>query len=113
MVDKYYNENGEVGVIVSRGYGAGWYSWNRDCKDILFDKELVTMILQAKDSNNFDLKLEEIKKYAEHKYPWCYMGGLEDGIDVEFVPQGSNFIVVEYDGAEHIEYIEDIDYTTA
>lgn len=109
MVDKYYNENGEVGVIVSRGYGAGWYSWNRDTQygtDILFDKTLVEMILNK-------TKIEEIEKYVDTKYPDCYSGGIEDSLDVEFMPEGSHFIVEEYDGAEHIEYIENIDFITA
>ena len=113
MVDKYYNEKGEVGVIISRDYGAGWYSWNRNCQDILFDKELVAMILHAKTCGHFYSELEQIKKYVEEKYPECYIGGLDCGIDVEFVPQGTNFVVREYDGAESIEYINNIDYTTA
>ena len=27
---KKVNENDEVAVLVSPGYGAGWYSWNKD-----------------------------------------------------------------------------------
>ena len=27
MVEKYYNENGELGVLISPGFGAGWSSW--------------------------------------------------------------------------------------
>ena len=30
MVEKYYNENGELGVLISPGFGAGWSSWNCD-----------------------------------------------------------------------------------
>ena len=39
MVEKYYNENGELGVLISPGFGAGWSSWN--CDEIAFDKRVV------------------------------------------------------------------------
>ena len=39
MVKKYYNENGELGILISPGFGAGWSSWS--CDEIAFDKRIV------------------------------------------------------------------------
>ncbi len=35
--------NGMVAVLVSPGYGAGWYSWN-DHKELLFHPKIVEMV---------------------------------------------------------------------
>ena len=48
MVEKYYNENGELGVLISTGFGAGWSSWN--CDEIAFDKRVVEYWLNESPS---------------------------------------------------------------
>lgn len=30
MVEKYYNENDELGVLYSPGFGAGWSTWDNE-----------------------------------------------------------------------------------
>lgn len=27
-MEKYYNQNGELAVLISPGFGAGWSTWN-------------------------------------------------------------------------------------
>lgn len=42
---KVYNEQGEVAVLYSPGYGAGWSTWNpHDC---LFTPEIVQLVLEG------------------------------------------------------------------
>ena len=52
QVKKYFNENGDVGVLVSGGYGAGWSTWDysgRYTEQILFEPTVIQMILDNAD----------------------------------------------------------------
>ena len=50
MVEKYYNENRELGVLISPGFGAGWSSWS--CDEIAFDKRVVEYWLNENPSSD-------------------------------------------------------------
>ncbi len=95
MVEKYYNEQGEVAVLYSPGYGAGWYSWNREYPGILFDKDLVQLIL--------DNNLDKFRSLAKEKYPTIYVSDSET-YEIEWMEPGTLFNIEEYDGSESIEY---------
>ena len=43
--------------------------------------------------------------YVENKWPDAYTGGIED-LEVQWVPEGTEFLIDEYDGAESIVYKE-------
>jgi hypothetical protein len=105
MSDKkrYYNNKGQVGVLVSNGHGAGWSSWNDEVD--VFDYELIEVILTNQ-------RAVEIEKLAKSKYPTAYLGGL-DQLEVQFVDAGTKFHIHEYDGHETIETITDIGWLEA
>lgn len=42
--------DGKVAVVYSPGFGDGWYTWNMDCPELLFDP----IIVQCVENN--DLK---------------------------------------------------------
>lgn len=86
--------DGKVAVIVSSGYGAGWYSWNGD-EEMLFDPNIVYMIEN-------DSPTEEIANYCRRKYPDAYLGGNIEKLRVYWIPQGEEFQIEEYDGQECI-----------
>ena len=90
---------GRVAVLVSRGFGAGWSTWNREYPDMLFDPEIVQMVLAGKDSY-------EIEAVADRRWPDAYLGGI-DGLDVEWIPQGTKFRIQEYDGAESVLTVDE------
>lgn len=97
VVEKYYNENDELGVLVSYGFGAGWSTWNS--KELAYDKRIIEKWLKNVTS-------DEMCDYIEILgYGRPYMGGYEDLV-LEFIPRGTMFCVHEYDGAESIETIE-------
>lgn len=96
--------DGKVAVLVSRGYGAGWYSWIND-ERVLFDPVIAQMVLDEKSS-------EEILKCAQKRYPDAYLGGV-DGLDVEWIEEGSAFRIDEYDGAESIEFLGNVNWIKA
>ncbi len=111
-IEKVVRE-GRVAVIVSPGYGSGWYTANIEFgEELLFDPELVEAPLgarkilcvendieAAKDANaKRDQRLIEI---VERKYPEVWSGGLFKAV-VVWVPEGSVFRIKEYDGSESL-----------
>lgn len=88
-------KDGKVAVLVSPGFGAGWYTWNVHCPECLFDPEIVQMVLDGKD--NYD-----IEQFAEKKYGDEFYSGGAVTLEVCWLPQGKKFCVTEYDGSESI-----------
>lgn len=39
MVEKYYNKNGSLGVLISPGFGVGWSTWEN--KNLAYDKRII------------------------------------------------------------------------
>ena len=101
MTDKYINEEGLVGVIISPGFGAGFHSWN-DIPGLCFDKDIIQMILEGKS-------IQELADFAEAKYEhtgYVSTHGLSDARIIWLKP-GTQFFIDEYDGSESITLIED------
>jgi len=104
MTMRKLSENGKVAVLYSPEFGAGWYTWNLDHPEILFDPAIVKLV----EKKQYD----ELATYVELKYPGIYTGGLHD-LQVEWIKEGSLFRVVEYDGCESIEVNDEIDWMIA
>lgn len=96
---KKYIKNGKVAVIISPNFGAGFSTWNTQYPDIMFDPELVQMILDKKSE-------EEIETVVKQKYPDAYFG-FDMDFHIVWLKQGTKFCIEEYDGAESIRTIED------
>jgi hypothetical protein len=91
------SEDGKIAVLYSPGFGAGWYTWNYEHPEILFDPAIVKLVEKE--------KWDELATYVELKYPEIYTGGMKD-LEVEWIPEGALFKVNEYDGNESIELKE-------
>lgn len=102
---KREGENGvEVAVLISFGFGAGWSTWNSEVKEtLLFHKDLVQLVLDGKKSQAGALAEAMVD---------CYAGGAED-LEVIWIPEGSRFIINEYDGSEGIQLETSIDWEVA
>jgi hypothetical protein len=98
------NESGNVAVLYSPGFGAGWYTWNYNTPEILFDPAIVKFVEKE--------KWEELKVYVELKYPEIYTGGMDD-LKVAWIPEGTLFKINEYDGSESIELKENDNWILA
>jgi hypothetical protein len=96
--------DGLVAVLYSPGYGAGWYSWNSEHPEILFDPALVELVEQE--------KWEELQAFVTLKYPDIYTDGLED-LQIEWIPQGTQFIIEDYDGNESVLKRDSTNWLTA
>lgn len=119
-----YEKNGEIGVLVSPGYGAGWSTWG--CDELAYDKRVVEFWLSHKDDKEFVATVEESGYYrvpesAAHKeameffnsigYGSPYMGGF-DQIELEYVKKGVPWRISEYDGWESLETLDTAGFIT-
>ena len=106
MVERYYNEKNEMGILISSGFGAGWGTWYEK-QEIAYDKRIVEKWINEKPSG------EEMKVFLESLgYKDVYMGGY-DSLVLWFVPKGTTFCIQEYDGAEGVFTYEDLQLITA
>lgn len=86
--------DGNVAVLVSPGFGAGWYSWH-NVEALLFDPQVVQLVDSHVDSS-------EIESYCIQEYGYGpYYGGACDLV-IEWVPVGARFRIAEYDGDESL-----------
>ncbi len=92
-MEKYYNDKGQVGVIISPKYGAGWSTWNENNEALIFDKNLVEAVLE-KD-------YEEVVRIANELYPDGFFSGYSNLV-VVFLEPKTAFQINEYDGSESI-----------
>ena len=101
--------DGKVAVIYSPGFGAGWSTWNiEDCgfsQDLIFDPGLADLIISGRSQ-------EQIEAYVILKWPGAYIGGLRDA-RVEWVAQGVEFKITEYDGSESLQFRDGEEWITA
>ena len=91
---------GKVAVLVSDGYGAGWYSWNED-KRLLFHPKLVDMVEQKRNSEITD------EWVLENIGIEMYAGGAR-GLSIVWIEEGTAFEIDEYDGAESLKTLSSL-----
>lgn len=96
--------DGKVAIVYSPGFGAGWYTWNTEHPEIVFDPMIVDCV-ELRD-------YEKLATYVAMRYPEIYTGGLNDLI-VHWIPVGTLFRIHEYDGSESLEIKEDMDWMIA
>jgi hypothetical protein len=98
--------DGKVAVLISPGFGAGWFSWNREYPECLFDPDIVKLV---EERNSIDERLaanitKDIQELAEKKWPDGYWSAHK--LQIEWVPEGTQFEIREYDGAESLIFAE-------
>lgn len=102
MFEKY-KKFGEVAVLISYGFGAGWSTWNSEnSNQLAMDKRLV----EAKIKNVSEEEIEVILK--DIGIEGIYVGGW-DQVEIEWLYEGSVFEIKEYDGAESLKKIDTLD----
>ena len=99
---KMFKKDGKTAVLVSPGYGAGFSTWNKP--EMAVDFDLVEAFLDG-DRTRFKCILEE-------KYNDPYVGGVEN-LEVQWVTEGTQFMIEEYDGNESIVEISELNLFTA
>jgi len=82
----------QVAVLISPGYGVGWYSWNTSVPECLFHPEVVAWVEGGKQGS-----IEEIE---EKLFGGHFVSGGGSQLEIHWLPEGEHFRVDEYDGAE-------------
>ena len=85
---------GQVAVLVSPGFGAGWYTWH-DLEDLLYDPAVINMVETEQHA-------DDIVQYCNDTYGTEHYYGGADSLTVAWVPAGTRFYINEYDGAETV-----------
>jgi hypothetical protein len=94
--------NNEVAVLISHGFGAGWYSWNTEHQELLYHPKLVEMVEQNRANEiDEDWVLENLKISD------IYCGGASS-LQIHWLTVGTAFEVDEYDGAESLRTLADL-----
>jgi hypothetical protein len=96
--------DGRVAVIFSPGFGAGWYTWNLDHPEIIFDPNIVYFIETQ--------EMDKMQTYVDLKYPDLYLGHFQELV-IKWIPEGTEFKIDEYDGNETIVLKEQIKWLVA
>ena len=87
-------------VVYSPGYGAGWSTWNSEyAKELATNKEIVKMVEEGTISE------EKVAGILGVDLDECYLS--TSGLEIEEIPDGSRFRIVEYDGNEKVEVDDD------
>ncbi len=87
----------KIGIVYSPGFGAGWSSWGDD--NSALDQEMARAIEAGEP-------LPEILRIANKNWPNQYTGGLEN-VRVQWVDEGTQFLIDEYDGSESVVLRDD------
>lgn len=103
--------DGQVAVLYSPGYGAGWSTWCHGDENMRLAMTFDPQIADIVDQGEQDWQ-EKAQAMAQIKYPDSYLGGLMD-LKVKWLPVGAQFRVAEHDGNEWIEINHEIDWITA
>jgi hypothetical protein len=98
--------DGNVAILYSPGFGAGWSSWNYDHPECLFDPQLAQMIHDGAPKD--DIQVFADLKYGDNVYTGC----VKD-LEIKWLKQGTYFRICENDGNETVETIETIDWIKA
>lgn len=101
--------DGKIAVLVSPGFGAGWSTWNDDqySEILCMDAD----IIEAVRDGDFDRAITIAQEKIGVENYLCSLG--MDGIEIFWIPKGSQFEIQEYDGSESLRIISRISYMTA
>jgi len=109
VINERVVRDGRVAILVSHGYGAGWYTWHHK-EELLYDPVIVDWVERKVDN------LEElVEAYIQGKYPeddQPYLGGV-GGLAIYWVKVGEQFRIDEYDGAESMVLESEAEWLTA
>jgi hypothetical protein len=108
--------DGKVGVLVSPGFGAGFYTWGAPLQAI-FDPTLVEMVdkrseITVWDDPKYSELTQRMVDYVESTYEDVFSGGVE-ALRVVWIPEGLDFIINEYDGSESLQLKDEIKWLRA
>ena len=100
--------DGKVAVIYHPGFGAGWYTWNDDYKELMYHPQLVQKVLDDEQKDLTEEWVKSILGIAKDKYICVLAAG---GLEIKWLDVEQDFRIKEYDGSEDIVTISDLIHT--
>jgi len=99
--------DGEVAVLISLDYGAGWSTWcdESNAEVVIFDPDMVAWVENGKVGDPPNMK----EKYG---FEYFYYGG-SPTLEIVWVPVGARFRIKEHDGYESLVLESDQKWITA
>lgn len=97
--------DGKVAVLFSPDFGAGWFTWNENLPECLFNPEIVALV-EAEGT------VSAIESLANSLWPGGYWGGAK-GLQIKWLPEGESFQLEEYDGSESFRFRDSAGWHTA
>ena len=96
-IEYSYNKNGDIEILISPGFGAGWSTWSSEYSiNLAVDKRIIDFFKKYKH----DVDIDKVDNFLTSiGYKNVFMSGYYDLI-IETVPEGSKFRISEYDGHE-------------
>lgn len=106
MEIKKVNRNGEVAVLVSGGFGAGWSTCMDDNQAavLLYHPDIVKLVQEDKRSEITDDLCKKILGIDNKKDSYVCVLGAGD-LEIEWVIEGAQFEIEEHDGSETLHII--------
>ena len=97
-------KDGKVAILFSPGFGAGWYTLNKEYPELIFHPEIVRAVL--------DGDKQKAAKIASRICPNCVTLGAEE-LEVMWLDEGTEFEIDEFDGSESVHFIGSRGYMIA
>lgn len=98
----FRTDTGEVAVLYSPGFGAGWCSWDAEGHLSPFEPAVVLAVLSDQRELLTEAELGDFLGLGVDDY--VYTGGAKD-LEVTWLPKGTPFEIREYDGNEHVQIL--------
>lgn len=109
MTNYYYNEDKTaIGVLISPGFGTGWSTDNIHGTSLATDKRIINYWLNsAPETPHEDIEeaLGNLGYYQLNLLGW-------KKIELHWIPRGTTFRIIQYDGSEAIELFNIKDWVT-
>jgi hypothetical protein len=102
------NEFNEVAVIYNPDHSTGWSAYNPGYPEMLFDPEVVAILLNQPSGSAS--RSNRIMDYVEAHYPQAYVSTKD--LKIEWVDEGREFIIHEYDGSEAVWFKDELKWIT-
>ena len=109
---KVLDDEGNVAVLVSVNYGAGYFTSNEEHPACVFDPFVIEIVSKLKWYEN-PKKYKALEHHLKDKYAKDFDTFGVVGLVVEWIPEGTKFRINDCDGAEYIEIMHEIDWLEA
>jgi hypothetical protein len=91
--------DGKVAVLISAGWGSGWYTWNGH-EEMIFHPKLIELV-ESNTHDDLNMEAALIEILGEEVGKSIYLGGVMD-LSITWIPEGTKFKIEEYDGSEYV-----------